>query len=187
MLKPSVSRASKRFMQTSINADVAKPELTIVPMGSADEYRIAQVCALLVHAFRDLSPTWPRYRAARFQDQDVFGLVMKRFTKQLAFCLENTGNEPSLIVGKVYPVLPDARAATDALIRVIDESGDDYLFARRQSALVDCERSPQASRPSKGWLTHNSARRGHGLDANLICTLQNGDMNHWLRAGSNAR
>ena len=66
---------------------------------------------------------------------------MKRFTKQLALCLDNTGNEASLIVGKVYPVLPDARAAKDALIRVIDESGEDYLFARRQFALVDVPES----------------------------------------------
>jgi hypothetical protein len=62
---------------------------------------------------------------------------MKRFTKQFALCLENTGNEASLIIGKVYPILSDARAAKDALVRVIDESGEDYLFARRQFAFVD--------------------------------------------------
>jgi hypothetical protein len=37
----------------------------------------------------------------------------------------------------VYPILSDARAAKDALVRVIDESGEDYLFARRQFAFVD--------------------------------------------------
>jgi hypothetical protein len=62
---------------------------------------------------------------------------MKRFTKQFALCLDNTGNEASLIIGKVYPILSDARAAKDALVRVIDESGEDYLFARRQFAFVD--------------------------------------------------
>ena len=62
---------------------------------------------------------------------------MKRFTKQFALCLENSGNEASLIIGKVYPILSDARAAKDALVRVIDESGEDYLFARRQFAFVD--------------------------------------------------
>jgi hypothetical protein len=63
--------------------------------------------------------------------------VIKRFTKQLALCLNNEGNEASLIVGKVYPSLPDARAAKDALVRVIDESGEDYLFAQSQFAFVD--------------------------------------------------
>ena len=62
---------------------------------------------------------------------------MKRFTKQFALCLDNEGNEASLIVGKVYPIIPDVRAAKDALVRVIDESGEDYLFARSQFAFVD--------------------------------------------------
>jgi hypothetical protein len=29
--------------------------------------------------------------------------------------------EASLVVGKVYPIVPDPRAAKDALVRVIDE------------------------------------------------------------------
>jgi hypothetical protein len=62
---------------------------------------------------------------------------MKRIAKQFALCLDNEGNEASLIPGKVYRMVPDARAAKDDLIRVIDESGEDYLFARRQFALVD--------------------------------------------------
>ena len=68
---------------------------------------------------------------------------MKRVTKQFALCLENAGNEASLILGKVYRIVPDARAAKDDLIRVIDESGEDYLFTKRQFALVDF---PQAVR-----------------------------------------
>lgn len=62
---------------------------------------------------------------------------MKRIAKQFALCLDDAGNEVSLIPGKVYRMVPDARAATDELIRVIDETGEDYLFARRQFALVD--------------------------------------------------
>ena len=50
---------------------------------------------------------------------------MKRNTTKFALCLENTGNEASLILGKVYRILPDARAAKDDLIRIIDESGAD--------------------------------------------------------------
>ena len=66
---------------------------------------------------------------------------MKRFTKQFALCLENEGNEASLLVGKVYPVVPDPRAAKDGLVRVVDESGEDYLFARSQFAFVDVPKS----------------------------------------------
>ena len=52
---------------------------------------------------------------------------MKRHKKQLVICIRNTGAE-DLEVRKVYRVLPDARATKDGLIRVIDESGEDYLY-----------------------------------------------------------
>ena len=66
---------------------------------------------------------------------------MKRIAKQFALCLDNSGNEASLIPGKVYRMIPDAQAAKDDLLRVIDESGEDYLFARKQFALVDFPQS----------------------------------------------
>jgi hypothetical protein len=56
---------------------------------------------------------------------------------QFALCVENSGNEASLILGKVYRLLPDARAAKDDLVRIIDESGEDYLFDRNQFVQVD--------------------------------------------------
>lgn len=62
---------------------------------------------------------------------------MKHPTKPFALCLENAGNEASLIVGKVYRIVPDARAAKDDLVRIIDESGEDYLFDKAQFAFVD--------------------------------------------------
>ena len=62
---------------------------------------------------------------------------MKRPTTQFALCLDNAGNEASLIRGKVYRVLADARAAKDDLIRIVDESGEDYLFSGAQFAVVD--------------------------------------------------
>ena len=68
---------------------------------------------------------------------------MKQPTKQFALCLENQGNEASLILGKVYRILPDARAAKDDLVRIVDESGEDYLFHKSQFAFVDF---PQAVR-----------------------------------------
>ena len=38
---------------------------------------------------------------------------MKRTAKQFALCIENTGNEASLILGKVYRIVPDARASKE--------------------------------------------------------------------------
>lgn len=62
---------------------------------------------------------------------------MKQPSKHFAICIDNTDYEVSLILGKVYPILPDARAAKDGLIRIIDESGEDYLFDKSYFAFVD--------------------------------------------------
>ena len=66
---------------------------------------------------------------------------MKRPSKQFALCLENEGNEASLILGKVYRILPDARAAKDDFVRIVDESGEDYLFHKSQFAFVNFPQS----------------------------------------------
>jgi hypothetical protein len=47
---------------------------------------------------------------------------------KLAVCVNNTGYEASLERRKLYSVLADTEAKKHKLIRVIDESGDDYLY-----------------------------------------------------------
>ena len=44
---------------------------------------------------------------------------MKRIARQFALCLDNKGTEASLIPGKVYRMVPDARAAKDDLAEVV--------------------------------------------------------------------
>jgi len=55
---------------------------------------------------------------------------MKISGKQLVVCLRNKGYDASLERRKIYQVPPDARAAKHGLIRVVDESGEDYLYPR---------------------------------------------------------
>ncbi|HEX9669958.1 MAG TPA: hypothetical protein VGC93_10790 [Thermoanaerobaculia bacterium] len=43
-------------------------------------------------------------------------------------CLEHGGYEASLEPRKVYRAVADSEAEAHGLIRVIDESGEDYLF-----------------------------------------------------------
>jgi hypothetical protein len=43
-------------------------------------------------------------------------------------CLKNNGYEASLEPRKIYQILFDKEAEDHKMIRVIDESGDDYLF-----------------------------------------------------------
>jgi hypothetical protein len=49
-------------------------------------------------------------------------------TVAYAVCLRNRGYAASLEVRKLYPVVDDPEAAVNDLIRVIDESGEDYLY-----------------------------------------------------------
>ena len=46
-----------------------------------------------------------------------------------AVCINNEGYEASLELGKLYQVIPDEEADANDLIRVVDESGEDYAFA----------------------------------------------------------
>lgn len=48
--------------------------------------------------------------------------------KHFILCIDNRGYEASLEIRKVYEVLSDTGAETHHQIRVIDESGEDYLY-----------------------------------------------------------
>ncbi len=58
-------------------------------------------------------------------------------------CIDDGGYPESLEVRKVYPVLPDERAAANNYIRVIDETGEDYLYPKRY--FVPIELPPEAT------------------------------------------
>ena len=47
---------------------------------------------------------------------------------QFVVCISNSGYEVSLEMRKLYVVLPDESAAKHHQIRVVDESGEDYLY-----------------------------------------------------------
>lgn len=49
-------------------------------------------------------------------------------THNFVICVRNSGNEGSLEVRKIYERLTDQDAENDGMMRVIDESGEDYLF-----------------------------------------------------------
>ncbi len=44
-------------------------------------------------------------------------------------CVDNSGYLASLEMHKIYRVIPDEEARRDGDIRVIDESGEDYLYS----------------------------------------------------------
>ncbi len=48
--------------------------------------------------------------------------------KQYVVCVRNEGYRASLVVRRIYECLPDPAAAKRGLLRVVDESGEDYLY-----------------------------------------------------------
>jgi hypothetical protein len=49
---------------------------------------------------------------------------------EFAVCIHNGGYDVDLIVGKIYRVVKPKRHDRPADIRVLDESGEDYLYPR---------------------------------------------------------
>lgn len=56
-------------------------------------------------------------------------------------CLRNDGYEVSLERRKIYRAMPDAAAARHGQVRVIDESGEDYLFPAKYFAPIELPRA----------------------------------------------
>ena len=54
-----------------------------------------------------------------------------------AVCINNRDYPASLELHKIYRVLPDAEAAKDGDLRVVDESGEDYLYPAKDFAIID--------------------------------------------------
>jgi len=54
--------------------------------------------------------------------------MAKLETHQFVVCIDNKGYETSLETRKIYVAKADAEAAKHGLMRVVDESGDDYLY-----------------------------------------------------------
>lgn len=64
---------------------------------------------------------------------------MKKNSKQtdFALCVDNTDYKASLVPGKIYRMLKDAKASKDDLVRVVDESGEDYLYHKSLFVFVN--------------------------------------------------
>jgi len=46
-------------------------------------------------------------------------------------CIRNTGYKASLELRKLYRAIPDSRAASLHFLRIVDESGEDYLYPEK--------------------------------------------------------
>jgi len=60
----------------------------------------------------------------------------RRKSSTFVVCIHNTGHRASLELHKIYRAMPDAAAEADGDIRVVDESGEDYLYPATWFALI---------------------------------------------------
>jgi len=63
-------------------------------------------------------------------------------TYRFALCIENRDSE-DLEKRKIYQVLPDQNAEKEGYLRVIDESGEDYLYPQSYFVLIQLPREAQ--------------------------------------------
>ena len=47
-----------------------------------------------------------------------------------ACCIDNAEYPASLELAKIYPILSDRKAGREGFLRIIDESGEDYLYPK---------------------------------------------------------
>jgi hypothetical protein len=75
------------------------------------------------------------------------GTSTRRAAPRLTFavCVRNEGYEASLERNKIYAVLPDDEAERDGDLRVVDESGEDYLFAADRFVAIEVPGEVRAS------------------------------------------
>lgn len=64
---------------------------------------------------------------------------------RFAVCVDNAGYPASLELHKIYRVLSDEDAAQDGDVRVVDESGEDYLYPAEYFVAIEVPRPVEES------------------------------------------
>ena len=72
-------------------------------------------------------------------------MSQKKPVPKFVVCIRNEDYEASLELHKIYRVLPDEDAAADGDIRVVDESGEDYLYPADWFVFIELPRAVEKS------------------------------------------
>jgi len=85
---------------------------------------------------------------------------MRQSTGRYVICVRNGTYRASLELRKVYRVLEDPAAEKSSLTRVIDESGEDYLFPSDLFVAIDlpAKARPAFSRPTASGVSRPARR-----------------------------
>ena len=61
----------------------------------------------------------------------------RRSATRFAVCVDNSSYPASLELHKIYRLVPDEDAAEDGDLRVVDESGEDYLYPASHFMVIE--------------------------------------------------
>ena len=62
--------------------------------------------------------------------------MKKKTSQSFALCIDNRDYKASLVPGKIYRIVKDLKATKDDLLRIVDESGEDYLYDKSLFVVV---------------------------------------------------
>jgi hypothetical protein len=96
-------------------------------------YRMAQPIALSYIGTRQAESDGANSRSNIYCKTDM----AKSTPQQLVVCVGNDGYPASLEKRKIYVALRDATADEHGMVRVVDESGEDYLYPKRLFRTID--------------------------------------------------
>jgi hypothetical protein len=68
-----------------------------------------------------------RNRPTRIENQAI-SMKSKRSLKSFVVCVQNEGYRASLELRKIYEFIKDDAATSVGMMRIVDESGEDYLY-----------------------------------------------------------
>jgi hypothetical protein len=70
-------------------------------------------------------------------------MAKRKAARRFVLCVSNERYPASLEIRKIYEAIPDEAAATRSFVRVIDESGEDYLYP--EAMLIPVELPKEAT------------------------------------------
>jgi hypothetical protein len=70
---------------------------------------------------------------------------MASTARRYMLCVRNDNYPASLEVRKIYRTLPDVKAKAKHFVRVVDESGEDYLFPADYFVPIELPRSARSA------------------------------------------
>lgn len=72
-------------------------------------------------------------------------MIQREASIKFAVCVNNAGYPASLELHKIYRILSDEDAESDGDLRVVDESGEDYLYSAERFVVVDLPQAVERS------------------------------------------